>query len=221
MSNNIFVTGANGQLGQALRKVFPDAEFVSRDEFDIHDASMFTARNWHDYDTIINAAAYTAVDTAESPDGRRMAWLANAAGARNLAKISLENDITLVHTSSEYVFDGTNHIHTEDEHFSPLGVYGQTKAAGDIAVSLVPHHYIVRTSWVIGEGKNFVLTMKDLAEKGVKPSVVNDQIGRLTFTRDLAAGIKHLLETKAPHGTYNLTNEGESVSWADIARTAG
>src|SRR5690606_38708788 len=118
---------------------------------------------------------------------------------------------------SDYVFDGTANPHTEDESFSPLSVYGASKAAGDIAAASTPKHYILRTSWVIGEGKNFVLTMKSLAERGVKPSVVNDQIGRLTFTSDLAAAIKHLLDTNPEYGTYNLTNSGEPASWADIA----
>ena len=97
--------------------------------------------------------------------------------------------------SSEYIFDGTQEPHTEDEVPSPLGVYGQSKAGGDAAVAGTPRHYLVRTSWVVGDGKNFVKTMASLAAKGVKPSVVADQTGRLTFTADLAAGIIHLLVT--------------------------
>ncbi len=136
----------------------------------------------------------------------------------NLSQVAQNNGITLVHLSSDYVFDGSQHVHDENETFAPLGVYAQTKAAGDTAVAYSYRHYIVRTSWVIGEGKNFVLTMKSLAEKDVKPNVVSDQIGRLTFTTDLAKGIKHLIDRKAPYGTYNLTNEGDSVSWAEIAK---
>jgi dTDP-4-dehydrorhamnose reductase len=97
-------------------------------------------------------------------------------------------------------------------------VYAQSKAAGDLVVSTTPRHYLVRTSWVIGDGNNFVRTMASLAEKGVKPSVVDDQIGRLTFTQDLAAGIKHLVDTHAEFGTYNLSNDGDPASWADIAK---
>ena len=94
-----------------------------------------------------------------------------------------------MHYSSEYVFDGTalDPAHTEDEPLSPLGVYAQSKAAGDLAVGLAPRHYLLRTSWVIGEGNNFVRTMRGLAEKGVSPSVVDDQVGRLTFTGELSA----------------------------------
>jgi dTDP-4-dehydrorhamnose 3,5-epimerase/reductase len=213
----VLVTGGNGQLGMALRNVFPTAEFVDREELDIT-SDISSARRWRDYGVIINAAAYTAVDAAETPEGRRASWAVNALAVANLSMVAEDNGITLVHISSDYVFDGTEQIHDENESFAPLSVYGQSKAAGDTAVAYSHRHYIIRTSWVIGEGKNFVLTMKSLAEKDVKPSVVSDQIGRLTFTEDLAHGILHLLETKAPYGTYNLTNEGDSVSWADIAK---
>jgi dTDP-4-dehydrorhamnose 3,5-epimerase len=214
----ILVTGANGQLGKALRKEFPEAEFVSRDELDITSSRLDTLRRWRDYSTIINAAAYTAVDEAETSEGRKTAWKANATAVANLSRTATENNLTLVHISSEYVFDGTKSVHEEDEPFSPIGVYGQAKAAGDIAASTTAKHYIIRTTWVIGEGKNFVQIMKTLAERGIKPSVVNDQIGRLTFTEDLAKGIKHLLDKQSPYGTYNLSNEGEASSWADIAK---
>ena len=88
---------------------------------------------------------------------------------------------------------------------APLGVYGQTKAAGDQIVATLPRHYIVRTSWVIGDGRNFVRTMLSLAARGVDPSVVNDQFGRLTFTSELARAIRHLTQTRAPYGTYNVS----------------
>lgn len=211
------IVGANGQLGRAFQALFPDAECVDRNSLDISSPDIFTARRWRDYGTILNAAAYTAVDLAETAEGRQDAWKANASAVANLAQISTKYGITLVHVSSDYVFDGTASEHAEDEAFAPLGVYGQSKAAGDIAAATTPRHYIARTSWVIGNGKNFVLTMKSLAERDVKPSVVDDQIGRLTFTQDLAAGIKHLLDTQAPYGTYNISNNGEPASWAQIA----
>lgn len=216
-AKKVLVTGANGQLGRALRNEFPDAEFVTREDFDIS-SDVSSLRRWRDYSTIINAAAYTAVDTAETDEGRAAAWLANGNAVANLAKIATEFNLTLVNVSSDYVFDGTQKVHNEDESFSPLGIYGQTKAAGDIAASTVPRHYTVRTTWVVGDGNNFVRTMKSLADRDIKPSVVDDQIGRLTFTEDLAKGIKHLLDTGAEYGTYNLSNEGSSASWADIAK---
>lgn len=216
--SKVIIIGAYGQLGRALAKEFPDAEQVDRDTFDMSDPAVITARNWDEYSLILNAAAYTAVDLAETPEGRIDAWKSNATALSHLTKISNDHDVTLVHVSTDYVFDGTSIPHVEDEPFSPLGVYGQTKAAGDIVIGAAKQHYITRTSWVIGDGKNFVLTMKELAEKGVKPNVVNDQIGRLTFTADLAKGIKHLVDSNAPFGTYNLTNEGDSVSWAEVAK---
>ena len=214
------VLGADGQLGRALREAYDgDAtvEFVGRHEFDLADPGAYTGRNWKNYSTIINAAAYTAVDKAETAEGRRAAWAINVSAVAQLARVAVEHRLTLVHVSSDYVFDGTAEVHPEDEPFSPLGVYGQTKAAGDAVVSVVPRHYVVRTSWVIGEGGNFVRTMANLAQKGVKPSVVNDQIGRLSFTADIAAGIRHLLDSGAPFGVYNLTNDGDAQSWADVA----
>ncbi len=126
-----------------------------------------------------------------------------------------------MHYSSEYVFDGTAALdpgHTEDEPLSPLGVYAQSKAAGDLAVGLAPRHYLLRTSWVIGEGNNFVRTMRGLAEKGVSPSVVDDQVGRLTFTGELVRATQHLLESGADFGTYNVSNGGAAMSWREIAQ---
>ena len=214
------VLGADGQLGKALRTMYdgvPSVEFATRADFDLTDPASYTGRNWKNYSTIINAAAYTAVDTAETPEGRKAAWAINATAVGSLAKVATTHGITLVHVSSDYVFDGTADIHAEDEALSPLGVYGQSKAAGDAIVQTVPRHYIVRTSWVIGEGNNFVATMASLAARGISPSVVNDQVGRLSFTQDIAAGIKHLLDTGAEYGTYNLSNDGEPQTWADIA----
>jgi dTDP-4-dehydrorhamnose reductase/dTDP-4-dehydrorhamnose 3,5-epimerase len=211
------ILGANGQLGKALQIEFPEAEFADRSTFDITKPETWTDRNWRQYQTIINAAGYTKVDLAES-EGRADAWAINATAVKNLAKLSTENRLTLVHISSDYVFDGTNETHDEDEPLSPLGVYGQSKAAGDIAAATVPSHYIIRTSWVIGEGSNFVNIMKSLAEKGINPSVVDDQIGRLTFTTDIAKAIRYLLKTKVPAGTYNVSSSGEPTSWANIAK---
>lgn len=217
MDTTIFIIGANGQLGTALKKLYPNSRSADVGELDITDASSVDSFDWSGIETIINAAAYTNVDGAETDEGRRAAWSVNAMAVSNLAKICLQRDMTLVHISSDYVFDGVEPIHTEAEDFAPLGVYAQTKAAGDLVTSLVPKHYIVRTSWVIGEGNNFVRTMRNLAQKGIDPSVVNDQIGRLTFTTDLADAINHLLDKQPDYGTYNLTNDGDSVSWADIA----
>jgi len=215
------VLGADGQLGTALRHAFagdPTVEFAGRAQFDIAVEDSYEALSWRDYSTIINAAAFTAVDAAETPEGRAAAWSINSAAVSRLARTAVEHSLTLVHVSSDYVFDGTTEVHHEDEIPTPLGVYGQSKAAGDLAVGTVPKHYIVRTSWVVGDGKNFVRTMASLAVKGASPSVVDDQRGRLSFSSDVAAGIRHLLRSKVPYGTYNLSNSGEAKSWYEVAR---
>ena len=126
--------------------------------------------------------------------------------------------MTLVHISSDYVFDGNTNPHTEEEPFSPLNTYGDSKAAGDLLVASLPQYYILRTTWVIGEGKNFVRTMLSLAERGISPTVVADQIGRLTFTSELVRVIDYILLQKVASGTYNVTNCGEPASWSDITR---
>lgn len=218
----ILVLGGSGQLGLALREALGDAEHVeytTREDLDLRAADLATARRWRDYSAIINAAAYTAVDLAETSEGRSDAWASNVTGVAALARIATEHGITLVHVSSDYVFDGTKTgQYRETDAVQPLGVYGQTKAAGDAVVATVPRHYILRTSWVIGEGRNFVRTMASLAERGIAPKVVGDQVGRLTFTTDLASAILHLLSSAAPFGLYNVTGAGEPRSWADIAR---
>lgn len=214
------VLGANGQLGRALRQQWggrTDVDYVGRDTVDLADPSTLDAVRWSQYDTVVNAAAHTAVDGAETDEGRRDAWAANASGPARLAAIAAEHRLTLVHVSSDYVFDGTAPEHDEGERLAPLGVYGQSKAAGDLAVSVAPRHYILRTSWVVGEGKNFIATMASLAERGIDPSVVGDQVGRLTFASELARAIDHLLASRAPFGTYNVSNGGQPASWADIA----
>ncbi len=233
------VTGANGQLGRAVKALAEERavadffDFGDRGEFDFSDPADYAKIDWTLYGAVINCGAYTAVDAAETPEGRAAAWAANAQGPALLAKACAEHGITLVHISSDYVFDGTREEHVEDEPFSPLGVYGQTKAAGDVAVANCPKHYIVRSSWVIGDGKNFVRTMAALSDRCADPddglnqvTVVDDQFGRLTFTRDMAEGIFWLLgyregdkEPSAPceYGAYNLTGSGRVASWADIA----
>ncbi len=215
---NMIIIGANGQLGLALQKQYPQAQIVDAAELDITDSKAVEAFDWTGIDTMVNAAAYTNVDGAETDQGRIAAWNVNASAVKNLSAVATKIDAKLIHISTDYVFDGTAESHTEDEPFSPLSVYGQSKAAGDIAAALTPKHYILRTSWVIGEGANFVRTMMSLAEKNISPSVVDDQIGRLTFTKELVRAVDHLVSNNCDYGTYNLTNSGESASWADITK---
>ncbi|HET8560225.1 MAG TPA: bifunctional dTDP-4-dehydrorhamnose 3,5-epimerase family protein/NAD(P)-dependent oxidoreductase [Marmoricola sp.] len=211
------VLGAGGQLGRALRPLLPAASFWDRSDVDLASPVSVAAADFSPYDVVVNAAAYTAVDRAETPEGRRSAWAVNVAGVGALASVARARRALLVHVSSDYVFDGSLPEHREDEPVSPLGVYGQTKAAGDALVSALPRHYLLRTSWVVGDGRNFVRTMASLADSGASPSVVDDQVGRLTFASDLARAISHLVSTGAPFGTYNISCSGPAASWADVA----
>ena len=184
-------------------------------EFDITAEDIATARPWRQYEAIINCAAYNDVNGAETD--RAGAWAVNATAPARLATIAARNHLTLVHVSSDYIFDGTQRTHREDELASPLSAYGASKAAGDTAAQTAPQHYVIRTAWVFGEGNNFMSTMASLAQRNIEPLVINDQRGRPTFAEDLAKGIKHLLDTHAEYGVYNLTSGGDAVGRDDIA----
>lgn len=210
------ILGAGGQLGRALAAALPDATALGRAEFDIAAPADL---DWPSYDVVVNAGAFTDVDGAETPDGRVAAWRANATGPAALAAIARRHDLTLVHLSSEYVFDGTaDRPYVEDDPVAPLSAYGASKAAGDLAVRTVDQHYLLRPTWVVGEGRNFVRTMLTLAGRGISPTVVDDQIGRPTFAPDLAAAIVGLVTREAPYGSYHVTGGGEPASWAEVAR---
>ena len=232
------VTGCNGQLGRAVRTLAEKRglsawfDFCGIDTFDMSDSTAYESVDWSLYGAVINCGAFTAVDKAETSEGRVACWKANATGPALLARTCAEHGITLVHVSSDYVFDGAAELHSEDEPLAPMGVYGQSKAAGDLAVGGCPKHYIVRSSWVIGDGHNFVKTMMGLSSRVAageiaQVTVVDDQVGRLSFTRDMAEGIFWLLGYRegdkepsepAPYGTYNLTGSGEPKSWAQVAK---
>jgi dTDP-4-dehydrorhamnose reductase len=214
----VLVLGAGGQVGRALAAALPDATALGHADLDIADAA--SARiDWAAYDTVVNAAAFTDVDGAETAEGRVAAWRANAAGPAALAAICRRHGATLVHLSTEYVFDGrATQPYREDAPVAPLSAYGASKAAGDLVVQTVEKHYLVRPTWVVGDGRNFVRTMLGLAEKGVEPAVVADQIGRPTFATDLAAAIVHLVTSGAKYGSYHVTASGEPTSWAELAR---
>ncbi|MDK8797914.1 sugar nucleotide-binding protein [Corynebacterium sp. MSK044] len=213
------VTGANGQLGRALQQVLPGADFCTREDFDLTAPveDLLAARDWTQYSTIINAAAFNDVNSAETAEGRTAAWEVNALGPAKLAQIAARYDLTLVHVSSDYVFDGTVKEHTEEEVPSPLSVYGASKSAGEAAAAVCPRHYVVRTAWVFGDGANFMATMARLAANGTTVKVVSDQRGRPTWAEDLAKGIVHLLDVNAEYGIYNITSGGDPASRNEIA----
>jgi dTDP-4-dehydrorhamnose 3,5-epimerase len=212
------VIGSSGQLAKSLKKVFPDATFLSRSDFDLSDDSSPLPTNFGSYKWVINAAAFTNVDGAECSEGRKMAWAANVHGLARLVEACRKEGIGLVHISSDYVFDGqSDSPYLEEDPLGPLGVYGQTKAAGEVLVATLDRHLTLRTSWVVGDGKNFVSTMKRLASESKQVTVVDDQVGRLTFSDDLADTIRKLMDQGA-FGTFNVSNSGASVSWHEIAK---
>lgn len=212
------ILGGSGQVGTALRRLWPDAIAPTRHELDLTDPAALDAYDFSQHVVVVNAAAMTAVDDAETSEGSRLAWRLNAELPAQLARRAVTDRFTLVQYSSDYVFDGQREEHDEGERLTPLGEYGRTKAAGDLAVSVAPRHYVLRTSWVVGDGGNFVRTMARLADEGVTPTVVDDQSGRLAFADEIARATVHLVESSAPFGTYNISQGGPPMTWAEIAR---
>lgn len=214
------VTGAGGMLAGDLREALRDrdADFLSRAELDITDAAAVEA-TVPGYDVIINTAAYTRVDDAETHEAD--ARLINAVGAGTVAEAAARSGARVVQLSTDYVFDGTATTpYAEGAPRHPVSAYGRTKAEGEeLVIAAHPEgHYIVRTAWLYGEhGPNFVKTMLRLAGEKPELNVVSDQLGQPTWTRDLADQIVKLLDSDAPAGIYHGTNSG-SVSWFDFAR---
>ena len=215
---NAVIVGAGGQLGRALRREFPHARALERAGLDVSDGDAVRQHDWAGTDVVVNAAAWTRVDDAEDPANLAAVRAANVDAVQHLAEESRRHGFTLVHISSDYVFDGTHPGPIpEDLPPSPLSVYGRSKADGDARAQTAERHYLVRTTWLVGDGSNFIRTMAGLGDRGIRPAVVADQVGRPTFTADLAAGIRHLVESEPPFRTYNLTCAGDPVSWADLA----
>jgi len=221
----VLVTGGKGQLGQALAFVateFPEIEFhfYSSSEADITDKEKLAAV----FDKLkpqycINAAAYTAVDKSESEPEK--AALINITGAKNLAEICKAFDTTLIHISTDFVFDGTQTTpYKETDATNPQGVYGQTKLLGEHAIENVGGKYfIVRTAWLYSQfGANFMKTILRLAGERDSLNVVNDQIGTPTNAVDLARTVAQMITSgKTDYGIYHYSNEG-TASWYDFAK---
>ena len=220
----ILVTGANGQLGQCLQKIssqFEEFEFIFTDSetLDITNKEEVNDFFWQNApDFCINAAAYTAVDLAETDIEK--AFLVNADGTENLAEACAENNAQFIHVSTDYVFDGENNLaYTEEDFTNPLGVYGASKLAGDeLALEVNPCSVILRTSWVYSEfGKNFVKTMLNLFAAKEELSIVADQFGQPTNANDLAEAIMKIIKSgKITPGIFNFSNLGR-ISWFDFA----
>ena len=220
----ILVTGANGQLGQCLQKIssqFEEFEFIFTDSetLDITNKEEVNDFFWQNApDFCINAAAYTAVDLAETEVEK--AFLVNADGTENLAEACAENNAQFIHVSTDYVFDGENNLaYTEEDFTNPLGVYGASKLAGDeLALEVNPCSVILRTSWVYSEfGKNFVKTMLSLFATKDELNIVADQFGQPTNANDLAEAIMKIIKSeKITPGIFNFSNLGR-ISWFDFA----
>ncbi|OFE13338.1 dTDP-4-dehydrorhamnose reductase [Pseudohongiella acticola] len=222
MSQKIVLLGANGQLGQTLQQHFKslDHELIAltRDTLDISDETAL--RNTLGElapDVIINAAAYTAVDQAETDDLDARA--ANAAGPKNLARWAKEQDIWLLHVSTDFVFSGRNHRpYTPDDQTDPLSIYGRTKLEGELHVRYLArdNSLVLRTSWVYSQyGRNFLNTMLRLMTEKDSLNVVDDQIGTPSSTLGLARCIAAAVE-KRPIGILHWTDAGVA-SWYDFA----
>ena len=217
----VMVTGITGQLGfdvmRELAKKNIEAIGAARKDFDLTDAAgMRSFIEKHKPDAIIHCAAYTAVDKAEDePD---LAMAINAQAVKEIAEISRELDIKLIHVSTDYVFPGDGvEPYEVDDRKAPTNAYGRSKLAGEEAIlSTLEKFFIVRISWVFGiNGKNFVRTMLRLSETRDRLTVVDDQIGSPTYTADLARLLVEMVQTDR-YGIYHATNEG-FCSWAEFA----
>lgn len=223
---NILVTGSNGQLGSEIKSLHVNYPynflFVDKRQLDItHKDAIEKICNDNDINCIINCAAYTAVDKAE--DEKEIAKNINHHGVKNLAQIAKKNDISFIHISTDYVFDGKNYRpYIEEDKTNPQGIYGQTKLDGENAIfSVNPKNTIIlRTSWVYSSfGNNFVKTILKLSNEKESLNIIFDQIGTPTYAKDLARLILEILpqiKNQTPQ-IYNFSNEGV-CSWYDFAK---
>ena len=220
----ILITGSKGQLGMELRKLLDEKgmNYTATDsgEMDITNQTAVDAFFQKVNPTLVfHCAAYTAVDKAED-EGKDLNEKVNAIGTKIVAEAAEANGAVMVYISTDYVFDGNNSKeYTEIDQANPQNEYGRMKYEGEQWVqNICSKYYIIRTSWVFGEfGNNFVYTMLRLGKTHPILTVVDDQFGRPTWTRTLAAFMLHLLDTNAAYGVYHLSNDG-SCSWYEFAR---
>lgn len=219
----ILLTGSNGQLGLCFQDRIPEGwtlQATDSEELDITDRNkVFSSVRDYRPDVIVNAAAYTAVDKAETNAG--MAALVNAVGPENLAIAAKEIGAMFFHISTDYVFDGTSKTpYLETDKTNPLGVYGKTKLDGEIAVlDVLPEAIVIRTAWVFSEyGNNFVKTMLRLSTNTEELRVIDDQRGCPTYAGDIAQAIIDMIRIKPEGGIYNFCGDVE-VSWCQFAKT--
>lgn len=218
----VLILGSKGMLGSDLMSVFAEYEPIGadKDEVDITDeVAVKTLLTKVEPSVVINATGYTNVDGAETKEGFEAATKINGLAVGMLADVSENMGITLVHFSTDYVFDGRKKgDYKESDDPAPVNRYGESKFLGEqLLQQKSQHFYLVRTSWLFGKyGGNFVTKMLELAGKGEKLKVVNDQIGKPTWTMDLAESVLNLLIEARPFGIYHIVNE-DAVSWYDFA----
>lgn len=218
------VTGSHGQLGTELCHLLDQQglDYVGYDSqtLDITDRQKVMATVQQEQPQVIfHCAAFTAVDAAED-EKKQLNWQVNVDGTQNVADAAKQVGAVMVYISTDYVFDGTNSGEYQfDAPTNPKNEYGKAKLAGEEAVKhTLDDYYIIRTSWVFGQyGHNFVYTMLNLAKTHDHLTVVNDQVGRPTWTRTLAEFMVHLIDVQAPFGTYQLSNDGH-CSWYEFAQ---
>lgn len=218
----ILILGYKGMLGYEFAEAlenFHKLVLWDRDQIDIAEKEEVMEKIGNlKPDIIVNAAAYTAVDKAESE--KELAYKVNGYAVGYLSEICKEINALLVHFSTDYVFSGENHLGYKENHplEKPLNVYGKSKALGEKMIQDInPRHYLIRTSWLFGRnGKNFVETMIQLAYKNEPIKVVNDQFGSPTYAKDLAMKVKELLDSGGEYGIYHITNFG-FCSWYEFA----
>jgi dTDP-4-dehydrorhamnose reductase len=220
-STRWLVTGAGGMFATDLVKVLrahdENVEAVTRAQLDLTDP-VACLQVTEDFDVVVNAAAWTDVDAAESRESE--AFLVNAVGASNIARSAARNGATIVHVSTDYVFSGrSTEPYRVDAPLAPINAYGRTKAAGEWAVRAdCDESYVVRTAWLYGDaGRSFVGSILRLAGERDHIEVVDDQQGQPTWTRDLADYVHGLVSSGAPFGTYHGTSTG-STTWYGLAQ---
>lgn len=222
MKPKVLVTGSNGQLGQCLQLVALQSDF----EFTFHNSSTLDISSKENinsifnstYDFCINCAAYTAVDKAE--EEKVKANLINNLAVKYIAESCKEHEITLIHISTDFVFDGEKtEPYKESDKTNPISIYGQTKLDGEKAIQeILNKYFIVRTSWLYSQfGHNFLKSMLNLANTRNTLSIVNDQFGTPTYAMDLAKVILELMTQNKNYGIYHYSNKG-GTSWFDFAK---
>lgn len=215
----VLLTGANGQLGKELIKRLQGSDFLAVDirEMDItNQINTLQVINSYQPDVVIHGAAFTNVDKAETD--QQTAYKVNAIGAQNVATACLSCGAKMVYVSTDYVFDGTiGRAYNEFDQVNPKNVYGKTKLAGEILTKHILNRLlIVRTSWLYGDGNNFVRTMLMLGAEKTELKIVNDQHGCPTSTVDLAGAILQLIETEY-YGIFHAVNNGVTT-WYGFAK---